>query len=149
MVRLHGAPLNILVQVAPVISLQQKKSNCSYFGSSASKGEMPRYGDGGLDAFFRSLEEDVASQRETGFAAAISEEMRDRVRKIKKTFALPQPPKPEPRCEEPAKTSAAAAVSNEDVAPAKHPIHECRNCLRIFALKKTLAMHAKICSASG
>jgi hypothetical protein len=115
---------------------------------------MPRHGDGGLDAFFQSLEEDAISQRETGFAAAISEEMRDRVRKIKKTFALPKPPKPtppkpEPRCEEPEKTSAAASASNEVVAPAKHPIHECRNCLRIFALKKTLAMHAKICSAKG
>ena len=110
---------------------------------------MPPPGDGSLVAFFQSLEEDAACQREAGFAAATSEDMRDRARRIKKSFALPKPPKPEPHCERQVTTSAFATASNDDVAPAKLLIHECRKCLRIFALKKTLAMHAKICSDSG
>jgi len=107
---------------------------------------MQPNGSGRLVAFFRSLEEDAAFQRETGFAPNTSEEMRDLAGRVKKSFALPTPPKPGANFEE---RDAVVIVDPRDrvVDPEKKvPIHECKKCLRIFALKKTLAMHAKACA---
>lgn len=72
--------------------------------------------------------------------------MRDRAKRVAKSFSLPKPPQPEPGCEEQETAAASAKTSSDDIAPAALRIHECKKCLRIFALKKTLSMHAKICS---
>jgi hypothetical protein len=105
---------------------------------------MQRPYEGGLAAFFRDMEDDAVFQKEAGVAPNISQEMRDRVSRIKMSFVLPKPPEPFPLREE------------EDIVVAVEPerkqvsnttrIQECKKCRRVFALKKTLDMHMRVCS---
>jgi len=101
-----------------------------------------------LTFFFQALDEDATSQRETGVAPNCPKEMRERVMRIKESFVLPRPPRhATERFEEALEIATAPSISarNSENSKEAHVVGVCHKCGRSFALKKTLAMHLRVC----
>lgn len=97
-----------------------------------------------MAAFFQQLEEEAEAVRSSGFAAEISEIRRAQVRKIAGSIAWGRVPAPsEPEASVPA--DAAPPAQRAPLARTQARL-TCLRCARIFALKRTLDLHSRVCA---